>query len=73
MYIQILEYQTKTLRSEFRQSKFSLHDFLNYSGKTSNHCQLMRLKEFFNFLSINLVVFFQIFIVIYIVLVYNII
>jgi hypothetical protein len=39
MYVQTLDYQTKTLRFNFRQFKFSLRDFLNYSHKTSNHYQ----------------------------------
>lgn len=56
MYVRTLDYQTKTLRSNFRQFKFILRDFLNYSHKTSNHYQLMKLKEFFNVLRTNLVI-----------------
>lgn len=55
IYVQILDYQTKMLRSNFRQFKFPLQDFLNYTSKTSNHYQLMKLKKFFNVLSQDLV------------------
>ena len=55
IYVRTLDYQTKTLRSNFRQFKFPLSDFLNYSSKASNHYQLMKLKRFFNVLKKNLV------------------
>ena len=55
IYVQTLDYQTKMLRSNFRQFKFPLQDFLNYTSKTSNHYQLMKLKKFFNVLSQDLV------------------
>ena len=56
MYVRTLDYQTKTLRSKFRQFEFPLHDFLNYSCKASNHYQLMKLKIFFKVLRKNLVI-----------------
>ena len=55
-YVRTLDYQTKTLRSNFRQFKFPLRDFLNYSRQTSSHYQLKKLKEFFNILRQNLVI-----------------
>jgi hypothetical protein len=35
---QILDCQTKTLRSNFRQFEFPFPDFLSYAGKTLNLC-----------------------------------
>ena len=55
MYVQTLKYQTKTLRSNFRQFEFPLRDFLNYTSKTSSQYQLIKLKQFFNVLRKNLV------------------
>ena len=43
VYVRTLNYQTKSLRSNFR-----LGDFLNYTNQTSNHYQLMKLKKFFD-------------------------
>jgi hypothetical protein len=56
VYVQTLDYQTKTLTSSFRQFRFPLRDFLNYASKASNQYQLIKLKEFFNVLSQNLVI-----------------
>ena len=43
VYVRTLDYQTKTLTSSFRQFRFPLRDFLNYTSKTSNHYQLNKL------------------------------
>jgi len=56
VYVRTLDYQTKILTSSFRQFRFPLRDFLNYTSKTSNQYQLIKLKEFFNVLSQNLVI-----------------
>jgi len=37
MYVKTLNYQTKRLKSNFRQFKFKLGDFLKYTGQISNH------------------------------------
>lgn len=55
-YLRTLDYKTKTLKSEFRQFRFALYDFLNYSSKSSNHYQLMKMKEFFQILKSNFVI-----------------
>ena len=56
VYVGTLDYQTKTLTSSFRQFSFPLRDFLNYTSKTSNQYQIIKLKEFFKILSQNLVI-----------------
>jgi hypothetical protein len=54
VYVRTLNYQTKSLRSNFLEFKFRLGDFLNYTNQTSNHYQLMKLKKFFDVLKKNL-------------------
>lgn len=56
VYVQTLDYQTKTLTSSFRQFRFPLRDFLNHASKASNQYQLIKLKEFFNVLNQNLII-----------------
>ena len=48
-YVKKLKYRTKRLTSEFRQYRFPLRDFLNYTSRTLNYYQLKKLKTFFDF------------------------
>ena len=47
-YVKKLKYRTKRLTSEFRQYRFPLRDFLNYTSRTLNYYQLKKLKTFFD-------------------------
>lgn len=44
MYVKTLNYQTKSLKSNFRKFKFKLGDFLKYTSQISNHYQLINFS-----------------------------
>jgi len=56
IFVRPLNYNTKKLRSKFRQYCFPLRDFLKYTRKTSNQYQLNKLKEFFDLVRQNFVI-----------------
>ena len=56
IFVRPLNYNTKKLRSKFRQYCFPLRDFLKYTRKTSNQYQLNKLKDFFDLVRQNFVI-----------------
>ena len=55
-FVPTLKYNTKELRSQYRQYCFPLGHFLKYTGKNSNQYQLNKLKDFFDLLRKNFVI-----------------
>jgi len=53
-----LDFKEKTLTSKYRQFKFPLRDFLNYThaGRSIHHYQMIQVKEFFNTLRKNIII-----------------
>lgn len=57
-FVRSLDFKEKTLTSNYRQFKFPLRDFLNYTndGRSTNHYQLSQSKEFINALRKNTII-----------------
>lgn len=57
-FVRSLDLKQKTLTSKYRQFKFPLRDFLNYTndGKSTHHYQVIQLKEFLNALRKNIII-----------------
>ena len=55
-FVRGLKYNTKQLKSKYRQFRFPLRNFLKYTRKTSNQYQLNKLKEFFDLVKENFVI-----------------
>ena len=58
MFLRLLDFKEKTLTSKYRQFKFPLRDFLNYThaGRSIYHYQMIQVKEFFNTLRKNIII-----------------
>ena len=58
MFLRSLDFKEKTLTSRYRQFKFPLRDFLNYThaGRSIHHYQMIQVKEFFNTLKKNIII-----------------
>ena len=55
-FVRGLKYNTKQLKSKYRQFRFPLRNFLKYTRKTSNQYQLNKLKGFFDLVRENFVI-----------------
>jgi integrase len=57
-FVRSLDFKQKTLTSKYRQFKFPLRDFLNYTndGRSIHHYQVIQLKEFLNALRKNIII-----------------
>ena len=57
-FVRSLDFKEKTLTSKYRQFKFPLRDFLNYThaGRSIHHSQMIQVKEFFNSLRKNIII-----------------
>ena len=56
VFVRGLKYNTKQLRSKFRQYCFPLREFLKYNNQTLNQYQLNKLKHFFDLVRENFVI-----------------
>jgi len=56
VFVRELKYNTKQLRSKFRQYRFPLREFLKYNKQTLNQYQLNKLKHFFDLVRENFVI-----------------
>ena len=58
MFLRSLDFKEKTLTSKYRQFKFTLRDFVNYThaGRSIHHYQMIQVKEFFNTLRKNIII-----------------
>ena len=56
VFVRGLKYNTKQLRSKFRQYSFPLREFQKYNKQTDNHYQLNKLKHFFELVRENFVI-----------------
>ena len=55
-FVRGLKYNTKKLKSTYRQFSFPLRDFLKHTNKNCNQYQLNKLKGFFDLVSKNFVI-----------------
>jgi hypothetical protein len=55
-FIRRLKYNTKELRSKYRQYRFPLREFLKYNNQTLSQYQLNKLKHFFDLVKQNFVI-----------------
>jgi hypothetical protein len=56
VFVRGLKYNTKQLRSKFRQYCFPLREFLKYNKQTLNQYQLNKLKHFFDLVRKNFII-----------------
>ena len=56
VFVRGLKYNTKQLRSKFRQFQFPLREFLKYNNQNTNQYQLNKLKYFFELVKKNFVI-----------------
>jgi len=56
VFVRGLKYNTKQLRSKFRQFQFPLREFLKYTNQNTNQYQLNKLKYFFELVKKNFVI-----------------
>lgn len=56
VFVRGLKYNTKQLRSKYRQYSFPLREFLKYNNQTLNQYQLNKLKHFFGLVRENFVI-----------------
>ena len=55
-FVRPLKYNTKELRSKYRQYRFPLREFLKYNNQTLSQYQLNKLKHFFDLVKQNFLI-----------------
>ena len=56
IFVRRLNYNTKELKSKFRQYRFPLREFMRYNNQTLSQYQLKKLKHFFDLVRQNFVI-----------------